>query len=116
MTTRNRWFFWQETVAAQAQTISINELLYVNCELVQWTFHSGAVPTSPGAITIIKDSVESSRLDTTIIDIDIDQLAVSDYICSEIWHFKRNDRVIVAYPNPDDLDVGMELIFREATP
>jgi hypothetical protein len=39
----------------------------------------------------------------------------SDIVCNGAWEFRRGDAINVVYPNTDDLSVGLEMVFTEAS-
>lgn len=114
MGNRSRLIDRDSCVAGQAQTINLTVTPPWHSTLIQIGIHYGSVPSTPGAaLLVIKDSGVSALYDLVIYDIDpsIDGI-LSDIVACDV-HFVKGDSAIVTYINPDDINVGVELIFRE---
>ena len=114
---RSRLFLLDYTVAGQTQTISISQQLPYNCELIQWLITFGAVPTTPGNFVIERHTTIPGVLgtqDINLITLDPVVEGLTQRICNPELQFKRGDVVSADWPNADDIDSFVELVFREA--
>jgi hypothetical protein len=102
------------TSSTGSPAIAIDKLLPFNCTLLQYLTHMDAVASSAGIIELRKISGASTSFDVTIDTIDPSEGGWGDRLCREQVEFLKGDRVQLSYTNPDNLNLGYELIFTEA--
>jgi len=113
MATRSRLVFRALCEAGQQETINLLEVLPYNATLLQIGIKLGAAPALAGVFTITKVSAIQPAYDVEIFAEDPMIGSITDYCVLCDTEFLFNDSVQATYANADDLDVGLELIFKE---
>lgn len=107
------FFRYNDHSASNADPIAIDELARSEWIMEQITAHWSAIPATSESLTLVKDSVDGPEFDTTLIDFDPNVENVQDLVCNQGFRFTKGDRVVIAYPNTDDNDVGVEIMIRQ---
>lgn len=84
-----------------------------NATLLQISIHYDSPVTTPGIFQIKRQSGVNTLFDFVLYSDDpsIDGKYYDVKICQ--YEFLRGDSVVAEYANPDNIDVGIEIIFRE---
>lgn len=94
--------------------LAIDKEMPFNCTLLQTITHMGAPATSAGTMELRKMSGESALYHCIIDTVDPSVEGWEDKLCKEQVEFLKGDSVQLSYTNPNNLDIGYELIFTEA--
>jgi hypothetical protein len=113
MGNRSRLFYHARCEIGQTQTIALLETLPFNATLLQFSISLGAVPVTAAQFTITKISRVGPWLNIVIFDENLFVGGITNTLVPCDIEFLFNDQIQAAFANPDDQDVGLELIFRE---
>lgn len=113
MGNRSRKVYRARTTAGENETISLNAIPPWNSTLIQIGIHYDQPVTTLASFVITKMSFDGAVYNLNIYtdDPSIDSKTSDIYLCD--IEFIKGDSVSAIYSNPDDIDVGLELIFRE---
>lgn len=113
MGNRSRKVYRARTTAGEDETIALNATPPWNSTLIQIGIHYDSPVSALASFIITKVSVENAVYNLNIYtdDPSIDGKTSDIFLCD--IEFLKGDSVSAVYSNPDDIDVGLELIFRE---
>ncbi len=94
--------------------IILEEILPFNATLLQLSAHFSVAPLLAGDFIAEKVSKESADYDVVFGRIDPSQFSIVDLICDDKVEFLKDDTVRITYTNPNNVTIGLELIFKEA--
>lgn len=113
MSNRSRKIYRSMAEAGQAQTIALTGTPPWNSTLLQISIHYGAPVTNVGSMIITKiSSVDVVYNQSLYVDDPSIDGKTSDLLLCDI-EFVKGDSISVAYLNPSNVDVGVEVIFEE---
>lgn len=107
---------WQRAwcTAGQTESIAFSYQLPFNATLLQFHIACDDVPTVDDCFVVIKDSFYGAIFDVTIKSVCLFTEGLAEMICSGVnVEFRMGDKIVVTYPNTDDQNVGVEMVFTE---
>lgn len=112
MGNRSRLVYRAKCDVGQSETIDLTETLPFNATLLQISIKLASAVTS-AIFRIWKDSVAGAQWDVDIFEEDPSIGGITDYVVTCDTEFLLNDKVRATFSNPQNVNVGLELIFRE---
>lgn len=116
MGNRSRLVYSGDTITGLGQSIAIADILPFNATLIQVSVYWAGAPTTPSPISIYRSTStpQFPVLNFLLKEFDPTVFPDAEIVCVESFEFRRNDTVIAAYANLDDIDSAVELIFKES--
>lgn len=102
------------TLTSGGAAIILEKVLPFNATLLQLTAHFDAVPVLAGDFIAEKISNVAADYDVVFGRLDPSQFSMEDLICDDKVEFLKDDTVRITYTNPNNVTIGLELIFKEA--
>ena len=112
MAARSRRFYHARCLNGQAETIAMSVYPPWNSTLLQFGIKLGGIAAT-GFFTIVKTSFVAPTYNLTIFDEDPSIGGITEYLIPCSYEFLRGDGLVATYANPSDIDVGLEVIFKE---
>lgn len=103
------------TTGGVVETISITQLFTQHVRMEQLVMHLSAIPATSAFMQLFKLSGVDSKIDTLLRQVDPSAGAenVQDITCVIPFYWEVGDSLLLTYANPDDLDVGAEVMLVE---
>lgn len=111
MAARSRLWIEQEI---SGNPVSIQKEMPFNAELLQWSFTSDLSPTEDELFVIYKTSPVFPLIPVYFVRSDLSIVGSNKLVCNEIWNLKRGEFLRVTYDNTQNLNIGIQIILREA--
>jgi hypothetical protein len=108
----------EEAAITGAGAVSIDYTVLWEMQMEQWTLHTSAIPTTSlnGEATLTYQHRTDPRQNTLLRSVNLADEGVQDLVCISPFRWKAGDHVIVAYANPDNLNVGTQFLGIEIIP
>ena len=107
---RNRFFVEGKLDAISSGTI-VDWNFPWHGELVQFSVHFSAAPTTSENLVITKVHPTDTDFNTIVRSIDLQ--GVQDLVCPDVFQFRYAENILVSYPNTDGLVVALQLVTKE---
>jgi hypothetical protein len=112
--TLNRVRLTDECINGAGDTIAIDYTVLWELQMEQMIVHLEAVPTTvTDEIILQKVSVDGVRFDTVLIRVNPNEKNLIDLACLCPYRWTVGDRVVITFPNTEDVDVGVEFMGKE---
>lgn len=112
MGNRSRFFIRDSVNVGDGDSISVLQTPPWNSTLIQFGIKYSTAVTAPGNFLITKFGGPIYSFQIYLDDPSLDGKESVLALCDV--EFRKGDAIICIYPNPDDITVAIELIFREA--
>ncbi len=103
--------YTDETTNGSAETLDLDQIVDHEYRTEQVNITLESVPVGAGLITIAKRSVDGSKFDIVLREIDPVAEAATDIVCIVDWMFYTGDTIDILYANPDDIDCTSEILL-----
>jgi len=100
------------TVAGQAETININQLMTSEVQLEQVTVHWASPLSTSENIVLGKFNTTYPQYSTILIQFDPFVDGIFDWVNVTPFRWRTGDNVYLYYANTDDIGIGAEIILR----
>jgi hypothetical protein len=98
--------------------LSLTEVLPFNATLLQLTAKFDSSPTETEDLVAIKVSGVNAAYDIVFGTLDIASIGSPpdplNLFCDDRVEFLKGDSIQITYPNTDTVNIGLEVIFKEA--